>query len=180
MRDLTQTLDAVELRRIRALLAESQPDLDPDAMTQYPRMLYHAGFYEAQQAWVRETDERAKKLQMERMAALVKIVTNEDDEQDLLLDGWKREHVAFLPADQDPRIPVGREARIAARQGHLSKDEEIRRLRLRLAELTGEATLPPSTPKPTTTVRAALRKSHHKKKPAPPPPAPAVLEGATA
>jgi hypothetical protein len=136
--DLSKSLDPAELTRIRALLAENPPNLpEPGAVTQYPRMLFHASYLEAQQEWKKTKDETIKKVCVEKMAVAVHIVTDVEEEEEFLLDGWKHSPADFLPPDKDPRIPVGRELRKALGQQRLSREDEIQSLRLRLAELTG-------------------------------------------
>ncbi len=71
------------------------------------------------------------------MAVAVHIVQDTDEHEDFLRDGWKESPADFLDPDKDPRIPVGRELRRAAMQNKLSKEDEIRHLQLRLAELQG-------------------------------------------
>lgn len=137
-RDLTTTIKPEELTRIRALLAENPPmPVDPDAIAEYPRMLYHSSYLENQQAWKDEADPLKKKLFVEKMKVAVHIVTDVDEEMEFLADGWKHSPADFLDPSKDPRVPVGREARKNALSQRLSREDEIRNLTLRLAELTG-------------------------------------------
>ncbi len=136
--DLSKTLDTAELTRIRALLAENPPNLpEPGAVTQYPRMLFHASYLEAQVGWKGTKDELAKKTFIEKMQVATHIVIDVEEEEEFLLDGWKHSPADFLPPDKDPRIPIGRELRKSLTQHRLSREDEIQQLKLRLAELTG-------------------------------------------
>lgn len=134
----TKTLDPGEVARLRALLADN-PTIEPspDALSKYPRMVYRAGYLEVVQEWRGEVDELKKKKLFEQRKALEFIVFDAEEEEQFLLDGWKRSPADFMDATRDPRLPVGREARKAAAQRAYSKEEEIQQLRLRLAELTG-------------------------------------------
>lgn len=137
--DLTKTLEQAEILRLRALLAE-RPDLSdmPEGGGEYPRMLFHESFLEAQRAWKKQPHPETKKTASEAMAFATHVVFDADEETEYLADGWKRSPADFLPPEKDPRIPVGREARKAHAQQAQSREREIRELRARLAELTGE------------------------------------------
>jgi len=136
--DLTKTLAPSELARIRTLLAENPPDMpEPGAITQYPRMLFHASYLENQLEWKKTKDELLKKTFVEKMVVATHIVTDVDEEEEFLLDGWKHSPADFLPPEKDPRVPVGRELRKSLTQQRLSREDEIQQLKLRLAELTG-------------------------------------------
>ncbi len=158
--DLTKTLGADELARVRALLAENPPDMpEPGQVTQYPRMLFHKNYLDNQQAWKDEVDDLKKKKFVEKMASSVHIVLDIEEEEEFLLDGWKRSPADFLPPDKDPRIPVGREARRVAAQQRLSREDEIQQLRLRLAELTGrQAPMATEAPAPRRRRRRTIRR----------------------
>ncbi len=162
MRDLTTTIQPSELQRIRALLAENPPQaFDENAAADYPRMLFNGTYLDSQREWKDNPDPLLKKKFAEKMVFSTHVVFDIDEEQDALLDGWKRSPADFLDPSKDPRIPVGREARKVALSQKLSQADEIRALTLRLAELTGR---PVEQSAPVVEARAKRQYTRRKKR----------------
>lgn len=137
--DLTKTLDAAEVVRLRALLQE-RPDLgEPMETGDYPKILYHEKYYAAQQEWRTFVGDPTGRT---RLAEIMKLSTHKvfdsDEEEEYLADGWKANPADHLSSDDDPRIPRGMEARRAQKATKADRQAEIQALRRRLAELTGE------------------------------------------
>jgi hypothetical protein len=140
--DLTKTLDAAEVIRLRALLQE-RPDLGEILETgDYPKILYHQKFYAAQQEWRTSTDPSAKQRLAEVMKLASHKVFDSEEEEDYLADGWKANPADHLEEKDDPRIPRGLEARRALKATKVDRQQEVLALRRRLAELTGEVEPP--------------------------------------
>lgn len=130
-------LDDVEIQRLRALVAQ-RPDLSdmPEAGGDYPRMVYHEKFVQAQQDWKDATDPNVQKVAAQRMKLATHTVFDSEEEMEFLADGWRLSPADFMA--HDPRIPMGREARKAGKAQEQSKDDRILALRRQLAALTGE------------------------------------------
>jgi hypothetical protein len=167
--DLTTTLNAAELARVRSMLAQQPPEeTDPALLAAFPRMLYHETYLENQAQWKTETDETKKKVFHSRMGMAIQVVHDVDELHEYLLDGWKESPADFLPPDKDPRVPIGREARKAEAQRAMSVQDEIAMLTARLAALQAAVDSRPAQP-----VSDQPKRSHHKK-PAPAPVLPAL------
>lgn len=148
MRDVSKVLSDAEFVKLRGLLSQQPGGLDPFAPTEfrdYPKVLYHPDWLTCWRIIKTSPDELLKKEAKEKMKQVQVIVHDAEQEEDYLLDGWRSDPNELITefnvkngvANPDPRVPTGREGRRARAQAQLTKDEEIRHLRLRYAELMG-------------------------------------------
>ncbi len=146
MRDVSKVLSDAETLKLRALLAQT-PDLPiSDQLGQeYPKMLFHNAYIELYRLIKNHPDPLVKKEAQEKMRNVIVIVHNIEDEEEYLADGWKHDPCDIITApveeggmgEVNPRIPTGREGRRADRQNKATREQELRNLRRRYAELTG-------------------------------------------
>lgn len=148
MRDVSKVLSDAEFVKLRGLLSQQPGGLDPFAPTEfrdYPKVLYHPDWLTCWRIIKTSPDELLKKEAKEKMKQVQVIVHDAEQEEDYLMDGWRSDpndlitefNIKHGVANPDPRVPTGREGRRARAQAQLTKDEEIRHLRLRYAELMG-------------------------------------------
>lgn len=149
MRDLSKVLSEAELIKIRALL-DQNPDLigTHERGGEYPKMLVHDDYLELLLMKEGTQDPVIKKECTEKLRRCVLVVTNIEDEEEYLADGYKTTLAAVMTdakcADGtlrygllDPRIPTGREGKRARVDAARSREAELQDLRRRYAELTG-------------------------------------------
>lgn len=158
-RDLSKVLAPAEVDRLQRMLRQ-HPEIAPDENEggEYPKMLYSEKFGAVQAIFKDHLDPLEKKKAVEQLRHLYVIVWNAEDEIEYLKDGYKASPADFLPESEDTRIPRGREARLAGTQKKQSMEDELRNLRRRYAQLTGqelEDTMP--APKVGKTGHAAKR-----------------------
>ena len=146
--EAVKSMNPRKLQQLRALMSDLEmgemlQEQDTDELGEYPKILYHEQFYAAQQAWKNATTPEAQRTEAAKMKTAQVKVWDLEDELEYTADGWKANPADFLAGPdhpelpQDPRIPTGREARLASRQKRESVEEEIARIRRRLTELTG-------------------------------------------
>lgn len=166
MRDVSKILSDTEFVKLRALLSQQPGGMDPigpHEFEQYPKVLYHPDWITCWRIIKTSPDELLKKQAKEQMKHVQVIVHDPEQEEDFLLDGWRADpnelivefNTANGVAHPDPRVPTGREGRRAKQAAALTREEEILRLRLRYAELTGTPIEQASDDAPATTTAAA-------------------------
>lgn len=157
MRDVSKVLSDAETVKLRALLAQT-PDIPVDDSfgQEYPKMLFHNAYIELYRLVKNHPDPLVKKEAQEKMRTVIVIVHNIEDEEEYLADGWKADPCDIITApvaeggmgEVNPRIPTGREGRRADRQQKASREQELRNLRRRYAELTGRKLAEDDEPEP--------------------------------
>lgn len=160
MRDVSKVLSDAEFVKLRGLLSQQPGGLDPFAPAEfkdYPRVLYHPDWLTCWRIIKTSPDELLKKEAKEKMKHVQVIVHDAEMEEDYLLDGWRSDPNDLIVefntlngvANPDPRVPTGREGRRAKANAAQTREDELRHLRLRYAELMGttiESDTPESRP----------------------------------
>jgi hypothetical protein len=145
-----KSMNPQKLQQLRVLLGD-MPDFDaPESGAEYKKMLFHEEYYAAQQAWRAASTPEAQRIEAAKMKAATVTVYDLEEELEYTADGWRASPADFAGQIEamkvDPRIPVGREARLAAKEKRESVADELARIRRRLAELTGQVEDVPALP----------------------------------
>lgn len=138
-RDVTKVLSEADTLKLRALLA-AQPEIaDSGLGAEYPKMLYAADYWPLYVAVKTNPDPLKKKEAQQAMQHVIIVVHDLEVEEDYLADGWRDDPVKHLieAGEADPRTPHGREGRRAVASAKIQREEELRDLKRRYAELTG-------------------------------------------
>lgn len=137
-RDLSKILSDADTLKLRALLAQ-HPDVESTGiLDEYPKMLFSPGYWE-RYIFIRTTkDPVARKEAVQQIHNFVVAVHDIETEEEYLTDGYKTDPVQFLldAGEKDPRVPTGREGRRALEDERVSREQEIRNLKRRFAQLT--------------------------------------------
>lgn len=172
MRDLTKILSDAETLKLRALLSQ-QPDIPLDSSfgQEYPKMLYDRPYVDLYRLVKGHPDPLVRKEAQQAIGKTIVIVHDIETEEDYLADGWRNDPNDFITmsleegglGEVDPRIPVGKEGRRADKQNRATRDQELRNLRRRYAELTGvrlaDAEEAPATAAPVNDVAPLIDKA---------------------
>lgn len=143
MRDLTKVLSEAEIIKLRQLAAQTpdMPTVAAGAFQEYPKILYHPDYVPLSRVANGHPDPLTRKEALQKMPRVVVVVHDLETEEEYLRDHWKIDPVEIMleMGEKDPRIPIGREGRLAASQRRQTVAEEVAELRRRYASLTGRS-----------------------------------------
>lgn len=154
MRDVSKILSDADLLKLRALLdGTSGNSATSGGFLEYPKMLFHPEWLTPWRLVKDHPDPLVRKEAQQKLPALQVIVHDIEMEEEYLADGWRSDPNEFIVADNeahgvahpDPRVPKGREGRLARRSQAEAADLELANLRRRYAELTGRRLLDEET-----------------------------------
>lgn len=140
---IVKQLDPTAHARIESILAEhngTAPLYVHTDFEEYPKILFHRDYLEQRDLAKNATDQLAKAMATEQMRRLQVVVQDIDEEEEMLADGYVRTTAELemrRNGGLDPRIPRGREQRLASAQKAIQQEQELNRMRIRYLELTG-------------------------------------------
>ena len=136
MRDVTKILSSADLLKLKALLDQTPSGpVDPNAFEEYPKMLYAPDWFDHWRLMMNADPVIAKEARMQIGARQV-FVYNIDEEEEFLADKWRGDPNTFIiefniahgSTRPDPRVPVGREGRLASAHAKLSREQELQQV----------------------------------------------------
>jgi hypothetical protein len=153
MRDVSKILSDADLLKLRALLDGTTGNSASGGFLEYPKMLFHPEWLTPWRLVKDHPDPLVRKEAQQKLPALQVIVHDIEMEEEYLADGWRTDPNEFIVADNeahgvahpDPRVPKGREGRLARKSQAEAADLELANLRRRYAELTGRRLLDEAT-----------------------------------
>lgn len=149
MRDVSKILSDAEVLALKQLLSQQNlGPIEPGAFKEYPKVLYVEEFVTLSRLIKEHPDPLVKKEAKQKLSRTYVVVTDFEEEQEYLEDGWKTDPNEFIiemnikagmsEAKADPRRPGGREGRMAAKSLKAQREAELRHLKRRFIELTGQ------------------------------------------
>lgn len=154
MRDVSKILSDADLLKLRALLDGTTGNSATNGgFLEYPKMLFHPEWLTPWRLVKDHPDPLVRKEAQQKLPALQVIVHDIELEEEYLADGWRSDPNEFIVADNeangvahpDPRVPKGREGRLARKTQAEAAEIELANLRRRYAELTGRRLLDEAT-----------------------------------
>lgn len=149
MRDVSKILSDAEVLALRQILSQQNlAPVEPGAFAEYPKVLYVEEFITLSRLIKDHPDPVVKKEARQKLPRTIVIVTTFEEEEEYLEDGWRTDPNEFViemnlregvsEERADPRRPGGREGRMAARDLKSQRAAELRSLKRRYLELTGQ------------------------------------------